>query len=66
MSFIVQQPHSNTNPTNKFRVADSADLMRFINGATKSYAYLEFDSYQEAETARDIANVDLARGEKPF
>lgn len=66
MSFIVQQPNSNTNRTDKYRVADSDDLMRFINGAAKSYAYLEFDTYQEAETARDVANVDLARGEKPF
>jgi len=56
MSFIVQQPHSTTNPTDKYRVADSVDLMRFMNGASTSYAYLEFDTYQEAEKVRDEMN----------
>lgn len=64
MSFVILQPGSNSNPTEKYRVVDSEDLMRYLNGATRSYAYLQFEDYQAALTARDVANADLARGEK--
>lgn len=63
MGFVILQPGSNSNPTEKYRVVNSEDLMRYINGATKSYGYTQFDDYQAALVARDVANTDLARGE---
>lgn len=56
MNFVIQQPHSQTNPTNKYRVCDSRDWAAFINGATTSYAFTQFNTYEQAQRARDEAN----------
>lgn len=54
--FVIIHPHSNTNPTDKYRVLDSGDWAKFINGATTSYGYTTWDTYPEALAARDKAN----------
>ena len=56
MSAIVMRPHSQTNPSDKFRVTHYQDWIHFINGATTSYGYVAFDTYEEAEKARDTIN----------
>jgi hypothetical protein len=59
MSFVVQHPHSRTNPTDKYRVCDSGDWTAFVNGATTSYAFTPFDTYEQAQKARNEANREL-------
>lgn len=59
MAYVVQQPYSNTNDTDKFRVVDAHDLTRYMNGATKSYAFVPFDSYKQAAKYRDELNKQL-------
>lgn len=54
--FVVLHPHSQNNPTDKYRVVDSKYLTRFLNGASTSYAFLPYNTYEEAERARDEAN----------
>lgn len=56
MSFVVQYPRSNTNPTDKYRVTHSSDLFPYMNGATTSYAFIAYNTYAEAVAARDKAN----------
>ncbi|TDD97165.1 hypothetical protein [Actinomadura rubrisoli] len=56
MAFVILQPNSSTNPSDKYRVVDNADWMAFINGGTKRVAYTSHDTYEEAEKARDRAN----------
>lgn len=58
MAAVIQYPNSQTNKTDKYRVVDYQDLINFINGATTSYAYVAFDTYEEAEKAQKIMNKD--------
>jgi hypothetical protein len=55
--FVTIQPHSNTNPSDKYRVVDSTDWARYVNGATKAVAYAgQFDNIDEAIELRDRLN----------
>lgn len=53
--FIVLYPHSKTNNSDSYRVVDNQEWVSFVNGAKSTYAYLEFDTYWQAEEARDKA-----------
>lgn len=54
--FVVIMPNSKSNPTDQYRVCDSDDWMKFHNGAASSYGFTSWNTYQEAEDARDKAN----------
>lgn len=56
MTFAILHPHSNTNPSDKYRVVDTANWTRFANGVAKAYAFTAWDTYAEAERVRDEAN----------
>lgn len=56
MAFVVQQPNTQTNDSDKYRVTDMHDWLNYVNGATTSYAFTSFDTYQEAKDAADKAN----------
>lgn len=60
MSWVILQPHSSTNPTNNYRVVDSTEWMRFVNGAQdKGYAVAgEFPEYERARALKDQLNKD--------
>lgn len=61
--FIILQPHSNTNPSDKFRVVDGYAWQRYVNRAqTGGYTIAgEHDNYIEAEAQRDELNTGLAK-----
>lgn len=46
---VILQPHSNTNPSDKFRVTNSLDWVRFVKGKNASYPFVSFDTYREAQ-----------------
>jgi hypothetical protein len=58
MSAIVIQPHSLSNPTDKFRVTFYQDWLNYFNGATTSYAFTTCDTYEEAKTIREKLNAE--------
>lgn len=61
-AFVVQQPNSNTNPSDEYRVVHSTDFAQYINGA-KSSLPVAFSSsdYQAAGKKRDELNQEQAR-----
>lgn len=61
--FIILQPHSNTNPSNKYRVVDAYAWQRFVNGAqTSGYAVAgSHADYQAAEAQRDELNAEMTK-----
>lgn len=60
--YVVLQPHSNTNPSEKHRVAWDQDWQKFANGAASSYAFTDFSSYVEAKSAADGLNTAVKKG----
>ena len=55
--FVTLQPHSNTNPSDKYRVVDSTDWARYVNGDANSVAFAgEFDDFDDAVKLRDRLN----------
>lgn len=55
--YVILQPHSNTNHSDKYRVVDNEDWTRYINGAIKSVAIAgEFDNLTSAIELRDRLN----------
>lgn len=57
MSYIVQQPNSNTNPTNRYRVVEFEKFMAFLNGNTTHIPVeSEHDSYASANHRRNTLN----------
>lgn len=63
--YIILQPNSQTNPSDKYRVVFNDDWMRYVNGATRTYAFTAFDTYDEAETVADEANRVLRKPVPP-
>jgi hypothetical protein len=57
MGAVVIQPNSRSNPTDKYRVTFYEDLIRYMNGAITSYAFTEWNTYQEAEAIRERINL---------
>lgn len=66
MTAITQQPHSVTNPTDRYRVVLYENWIDFINGGTQVLA-VESDhgSLAEANAARDELNRAEIAGHKP-
>jgi hypothetical protein len=58
-SAIILQPNSQTNDSDKYRVTYSNDWTRFVNGATLGYAFIDFNTYEEAKKAADEMNREL-------
>lgn len=57
--FVILQPHSNTNPSDNYRVVDSSDWARYVNGASNSIALAgQFNNYDDALALRDDLNSD--------
>lgn len=56
MSYIIIQPHSNSNPTGKFLVARFDDVMAFLNGLRRSYPHSVHNTYGNAVDACGWAN----------
>ena len=57
MTYVVLQPHSNTNPSDYYRVSDSADWARFVNGEAAHVNYIgQFKDYADAGKCRDEFN----------
>jgi hypothetical protein len=62
--FVTLQPHSNTNPSDNYRVVDSTDWARYVNGASNSVPFAgEFGSIDDAITLRDDLNAAQASAE---
>lgn len=55
-AYVILFPGSQTNGSRKFRVTEIHDWVKFVNGATVSYAYTSYDTYAAAESARDALN----------
>lgn len=55
--YVVLQPHSASNHSDKYRVVAAEDWAAYINGARKSVAVAgEHDTYAAAEHHRDQLN----------
>jgi hypothetical protein len=55
--FVILQPHSNTNPSDNYRVVDDVDWARYADGASNNLAFAgQFDDYDDAVTLRDEMN----------
>lgn len=61
--FVILQPHSNTNPTDKYRVVDGVAWARYVNGAQdRGYTVAgEHKTYEDAEAQRDELNTGLGK-----
>ncbi len=60
MSYVVQQPHSNTNPSEKYRVTDYQSWLRFVNGDSDGYEFTEHDTAVEAQREANRRNAEHA------
>jgi len=49
---VTLQPNSRTNPSDKFRVADYDEWIKYYNGDTDTYDFVEYETYEEAQDAR--------------
>lgn len=56
MSFVVQSPYSNTNPSDSYRVVDFEKWCAYINGETTSLPSTAFRTRDAAETECDKRN----------
>jgi hypothetical protein len=62
--FVTLQPHSNTNPSDKYRVVDSTAWARYVNGDANHVPFAsEFDSIDDAIRLRDELNAGEAAAE---
>jgi hypothetical protein len=59
MSYVVQQPHSNTNPTSMHRVVGWNDWLKYSNGEISYLPAVPFSTYGEAEKERDRLNGEV-------
>lgn len=61
--FVILQPHSLTNPTDKYRVVDAYAWMTFVNGAqNKGYTIVgTHDTYEDAEVQRYELNAAVSK-----
>lgn len=65
--YIVLQPHSLTNPSNKYRVVYSEEWNAFANNQRTSIPfYASFDTPEEAEKCRDEMNTVLNKKDAPL
>lgn len=57
MGYVVQQPHSQTNPSPYYRVVDYAAWMEYVNGAKRWLPVAgEFEDYGSAKFLCDRLN----------
>jgi hypothetical protein len=57
MAFVVLQPHSRTNTSDKYRVVDHEAWVAFINGSAMVVPFAgQFDTYDEAKELRNRLN----------
>ena len=57
--FVILRPHSNINPSDNYRVVDSGDWARYVNGSSNSIAFAgKFDNYDDALTLCDEMNSE--------
>ena len=61
--FVILQPHSNSNPTDKYRVVDGIAWTSFVNGAQNNGYTIagEHKTYDDAEVQRDELNKGLKK-----
>lgn len=62
--FVILQPHSNTNPTDNYRVVDAAEWQRYVDLGRLNRDYViagEHPYYAEAEAQRDELNAGLIK-----
>lgn len=59
MTYVVQQPHSNTNDSDKYQVVKFTDWLRFFGGyETVLPVASSFDTYDEAMQERNRLNQE--------
>lgn len=64
MTYVILQPHSNTNPSAQYRVVDSDKWVEHVNGKRQSYPVAKScKDYQEAKEARDELNQFISMNE---
>lgn len=57
MTFVTSQPHSNTNPTNKYRVVRFKDWHNVVYGTKKKVTPVsEHETFEEAAKACEKLN----------
>lgn len=61
MTYVVLQPHSNTNPSGNHRVVWDEDWTQYVNGAKATYAYQDFQSFPKAKETADQLNASLKK-----
>jgi hypothetical protein len=62
MAYVILQPHSNTNHSDKYLVVDAQDWAAFVNKAKPSVAIAgEFSEYEKAVELQDRLNYDTTK-----
>jgi hypothetical protein len=57
MAYVIQQPNSSTNDSDKYRVVDIEEWCRYINGATPFYTFLTAEDFTQAQLIQDRMNT---------
>lgn len=57
--YLIQQPRSNTNPTDKYRVIESSEWGQYVAGNCVGVlpTYFESSDYRETQTECDKLNA---------
>lgn len=48
MSYVVLQPNSNSNPSDKYRVCEYGAWVEYVNGHVQDFDAFEFENSQDA------------------
>lgn len=54
--FLIIEPNCDRNDSDKYRLVDSVNYLRYHNGAVTSYAFTEHDTYDDALEAGNRAS----------
>lgn len=65
MSYVLLQPHSNTNPTANYRVANFTDVVRHLTDGTEAEFIYESADHAEALAERERRNAELFEQTQP-
>lgn len=58
MTYVIQMPHSSTNPTDKYTLVLYSDWLAYVNEETgKIPVAAEYDTYAEANEAKTKLNA---------
>lgn len=58
MAYVIQQPHSVSNPEDTYRVVNYEQWLAYVNGDSHVFVSTVYNTYDEAVEQRDKLNKD--------